>query len=309
MKRYGKQTVAAMLLLSSSLLMNPLPTLAAGYGVNVNGNLLADASGVMDGGQLMVPVRSLITAVGGTVTWGGSAERVTVAYNGTQMALWVGQHLAFQDGVPVWAPVAPYLANGRLMVPGHWMATRLGARVVFDGTNLVLTTVKPTTPPPGASVGALLNARYVFPYAQGAPYTAYSDTMGESRSYDGKTFTHEGTDIPAPLDTPIVAVAAGTIVRYGWNTLGGYRVTIQLADNPDYQFYYAHLNKYAPGLGIGVKVQAGQVLGYTGHTGEGPEGTEGNFITHLHFGIYGPGFKALDSYPYLKFWEQNKVAL
>jgi murein DD-endopeptidase MepM/ murein hydrolase activator NlpD len=248
----------------------------------------------------MVPVRPLITALGGTVTWDGSAERVTVTYNGAQMAMWVGQNLAFKDGVPVWAPVAPYVANGRMMVPGYWVATRLGAHVVFDGTNLLVTTQ--TAPPPAASVGALLNPKYVFPYAQGAPYSAYEDTMGAPRYYNGKSSTHEGTDILAPLDTPILAVAAGTIVRYGWNTLGGYRVTIQLADNPDYQFYYAHMNRYAPGLGIGVKVQAGQVLGYTGHTGEGPERTEGNFVTHLHFGIYGPGFNALDPYPDLKFW-------
>ncbi|MEW8977384.1 MAG: stalk domain-containing protein [Symbiobacterium sp.] len=150
---------------------------------------------------------------------------------------------------------------------------------------------------------------YVFPFPQGATYSGYTDTMGDSRWWNGETFGHEGTDIVSPKGTPIVAVASGKVVRYGWNTLGGYRVTVELDDHPGYYFYYAHLSGYAPGLYLGAHVKTGQLLGYVGSTGEGPEGTSGKFVDHLHFGIYDSDWKPMNSYLLLKYWEGNKAKL
>lgn len=262
----------------------------------------------------MVAVRPLVEALGGGVAWDDAHSQATVNFDGSQIAFWIGNTLVFQDGVALKAPVAPYLNRGRTMVPVWWLAVRLKAKVQFTGSTMMVETndersggaTGPGTRPDGSHL--LMKANYMFPFAQGVRYEQYYDTWGDGRSYQGRQFHHEGTDILAKKGTPIMAVAAGTVVRYGWNTLGGYRVTIQLDDAPGYTFYYAHLDRYAPGVYLGAHVRAGQLLGYVGSTGEGPERTEGKFVTHLHFGIYGPG-GAINPYPFLNYWEAHKPQL
>ncbi|MFZ5813834.1 MAG: stalk domain-containing protein [Bacillota bacterium] len=300
----------APLALALLLLLLPQAALAAGYSVVVNGRTVTDAQAELRSGQLMVSVRPFVEAMGGNVYWNSTAQMATISYKGSQLALWIGTHLGFQNGSKVWAPVAPYLRSGRTMVPAWWTAARLGAKVSYSNNTLYVNTgsTAPAPTPPTRPSHVLAKPGYVFPFPAGAAYQPYVDTMGDSRYWQGRQFPHEGTDILAARGTPIVAVASGTVVRYGWNTLGGYRVTIQLDDHPEYRFYYAHLDRYAPGLWEGARVKTGQLLGYVGSTGEGPERTEGKFVDHLHFGIYGPN-GAINPYSLLKYWEANKIRL
>ena len=118
-------------------------------------------------------------------------------------------------------------------------------------------------------------SHYVFPVDGGASYV---DTYGASRSdiYDG---WHHGDDLFAPLGTPVVAVARGTLSLVGWNKLGGWR--LWLTDNKGNSFYYAHLAGYASTILKHHKVEAGQVVGFLGRTGDAFTTTP-----HLHFEIH-----------------------
>lgn len=115
----------------------------------------------------------------------------------------------------------------------------------------------------------------------------FDDGYGEGRSYGGSR-SHEGIDIMPVSDDrkqiPVQSVSDGVVEQLGWLELGGYRVGIRTESG--LYFYYAHLERYAPGLQKGDGVQAGTLLGYMGDTGYGPEGTRGKFPVHLHFGIY-----------------------
>src|SRR5690606_7398953 len=95
---------------------------------------------------------------------------------------------------------------------------------------------------------------------------------------------HEGVDIFAPKGTPIYAAAGGTILSVGWNTYGGYRLTVKTDSST--AFYYAHMSAYNGTFQKGDTIRQGQLIGYVGNTGYGPEGTDGMFVPHLHFGIY-----------------------
>jgi murein DD-endopeptidase MepM/ murein hydrolase activator NlpD len=90
---------------------------------------------------------------------------------------------------------------------------------------------------------------------------------------------HEGQDIFAPKGTPIVSATSGYIYKIGENNLGGQTVSVIGAGGRVY--YYAHLDSYAPGIGVGDPVTTKTVLGYVGTTGNA-QGTP----PHLHFGVY-----------------------
>jgi len=89
--------------------------------------------------------------------------------------------------------------------------------------------------------------------------------------------THNAIDIAAPRGTPLVAVTDGTVTRKHWNALGGNTLYLTSADGR-YDYYYAHLDRYADGIEIGSRVRRGDVLGAVGSTGnaQGP---------HLHFQV------------------------
>ena len=87
-------------------------------------------------------------------------------------------------------------------------------------------------------------------------------------------------DLSAPMGTPIIAVADGTIGnRFGslgsgkGSRFAGLRMTLEGKGN---SYYYAHLSRFAGGIKPGARVKRGQVIGYSGSA---------NGVTHLHLGV------------------------
>ena len=101
----------------------------------------------------------------------------------------------------------------------------------------------------------------------------YSDSFGSPRADTG---WHHGIDIFAPMGTPLLAVADGTVFSVGWNNLGGNR--LWLRDKDGNEFYYAHLSAFSPLALNGLHVKAGAVLGFVGNSGDAI-----TTPTHLHF--------------------------
>ncbi len=151
---------------------------------------------------------------------------------------------------------------------------------------------------PPTDVSAPLSPKgYVFPV-----YTAssFSDTFGAARA---GVVWHHGQDIFAPLGTPLLAVADGTLFSVGWNDLGGYR--LWLRDRQGNQFYYAHLSAFSPLAVDGNEVKAGAVVGFVGNTGDAQ-----TTPYHLHFEIHPVGLLPLgydgvvNPMPYLLAWRR-----
>src|SRR5213078_368679 len=82
----------------------------------------------------------------------------------------------------------------------------------------------------------------------------------------------------APKGTEIVAVTDGVISFIGDQKLGGH--CIWLTTENGASFYYAHLDRWAPGLYEGMEVQSGDLIGFVGNTGNAK-----HTPSHLHFGI------------------------
>ncbi|TML45183.1 MAG: M23 family metallopeptidase [Actinobacteria bacterium] len=143
---------------------------------------------------------------------------------------------------------------------------------------------------------------YVFPVY--GPQADFADTFGAFRG-DVPGNWHHGDDIFAPLGTPVLACADGTIFSVGWNNVGGNR--LWLRDGQGNEFYYAHLSAYSPAAKNGSRVKAGEVVGFVGNTGDA-EGTP----YHLHFEVHPVAYLSLgydgavDPTPYLLAWQHQK---
>lgn len=98
--------------------------------------------------------------------------------------------------------------------------------------------------------------------------------------YRGDPFTgewefHNGIDLAAPKNTPIVAARDGQVTFAGYQAGGaGYYIWINHGDG--YRTIYMHMTRYI--VEEGQYVHAGDIVGYVGSTGY----STGN---HLHFGI------------------------
>jgi murein DD-endopeptidase MepM/ murein hydrolase activator NlpD len=159
------------------------------------------------------------------------------------------------------------------------------------------TPTTPTTYPPMSTNGspdAALLARFpgaIFPVV-GTFY--YTDDWQAPRV----GHLHQGNDVFATYGSPAVAVQNGVITNMSTDGLGGNALHV-LNDRGDY-FYYAHFSAFAPGIADGVRVQAGQTIGYVGQSGNA-QGTP----PHLHFEVHPGGGTPTNPYPYLNAWRAS----
>lgn len=133
----------------------------------------------------------------------------------------------------------------------------------------------------------------------GVPRSALRGNWGEARG--GGTRAHQGLDIMASANTPVIAAADGRVEKLFYSNGGGGITLYQRSSDGGWMYYYAHLAGYAAGIVEGRMLRAGETLGYVGDTGNAGAG---NY--HLHFGIarMAPGERwhqgtPVDPYPLL----------
>lgn len=76
---------------------------------------------------------------------------------------------------------------------------------------------------------------------------------------------HYGVDYGAPVGTPVMATADGTVVSASYGKASGNMVRLRHVRKME--TYYLHLSRFAKGIRSGVHVRQGQVIGYVGSTG------------------------------------------
>jgi LysM repeat protein len=142
--------------------------------------------------------------------------------------------------------------------------------------------------PPGARLERDVNA--VVPLealpVQGPCW--YGNTWHAPRGAGRK---HEGVDLITESGNYVYAVADGVLTKRAWDQPGlraGNAWWLTTADGT--YFFYAHLSDFAPGLRVGSRVRAGEIIGFVGNTGN-------SATAHLHFEIHPFGGEAINPYP------------
>ncbi|NJC33172.1 murein DD-endopeptidase MepM/ murein hydrolase activator NlpD [Sphingomonas jejuensis] len=111
----------------------------------------------------------------------------------------------------------------------------------------------------------------------GVSSAALVDTWGQSRA--GGARSHDAIDIMAPRGTAVLAARAGRVEKLFQSGDGGLTAYLRSSDGR-WVDYYAHLDRYRPGLAEGQTVPQGAAIGTVGSTGNAsPDGP------HLHFSV------------------------
>ena len=137
----------------------------------------------------------------------------------------------------------------------------------------------PSRPPPAAAapVGPLHSAvaGLLIPVVGVKPCDLL-DTFSQAK---GAGRTHDAIDIMAARGTPVVAASDGHVVKLFTSKPGG--LTVYEFDPLDkVVYYYAHLDRYAPGLVEGQLLQRGDLIGFVGSSGDASANAP-----HLHFEV------------------------
>lgn len=138
-----------------------------------------------------------------------------------------------------------------------------------EATKPTTTPVFGSSTPPSSVVNGI---KWILPCS----YSRVSSPYGYRIHPVYKTWKfHSGIDLSASSGTPIYATRSGTVTTAKYHYSAGNYVTINHGDG--FSSTYMHMTHYI--VGVGQRVEAGQIIGYVGSTGvsTGP---------HLHFALY-----------------------
>lgn len=164
--------------------------------------------------------------------------------------------------------------------------------------------------------GEIVEYPMVFPVV--GTYT-YWNSFWEPRSNG----PHQAVDIAADKMTPVVAVSAGTVTYVNWSTTPSDPnpnptrcCSVVVRHDDGWASWYIHLNNdnpgsddgqgwgVAPGIVVGARVGAGDLLGWVGDSGNAED-----TIPHLHMELFDPEGIPVDPYTALRASEGYQVCL
>lgn len=201
-------TIRRLLAIAVLLLLIPLPhaVAAADTAVTVlveDQPVSYDVAPAIVDGRVMVPLRFTLAALGASVDWHADQQKIYAYRGGIRLELTIGQRELLKNGKPIALDVAPYIDNGRTLVPLRAVAEGLQCQVDWDGdTRTVRIDPSPgalsTQAVQGGPTGGLLLVRQVPGGLLGAGATRLF------QSQDGRSWQ----EIPLPyVDSNIVDLA------------------------------------------------------------------------------------------------------
>ena len=92
--------------------------------------------------RTMLPIRIVAESLGGTVTWNGELQRVTIQKGADVILITIGADTAYVNGTAVKLDAAAFVENGRTYLPLRFISETLGAQVVWNEAEKTVTITK-----------------------------------------------------------------------------------------------------------------------------------------------------------------------
>ncbi|WP_019912437.1 copper amine oxidase N-terminal domain-containing protein [Paenibacillus sp. HW567] len=97
-----------------------------------------DTVPIVRGGNTLLPVSSIIKELGGNTAWSSKENKLTINLNERSVVLWLDQKKAMVNSVSKTLSTAPTVIEGRTMVPLRFLSEQLGIKIVWHGSNQVI---------------------------------------------------------------------------------------------------------------------------------------------------------------------------
>ncbi len=114
--------------------------------MEINGKKIEfDAAPMIKHNRTLVPIRAIIEAMGGKISWDPNERKVTIILDNKTIELWINKAQAVVNGETVWIDpnnheVVPIIVPpGRTMLPLRFILEELGATVNWNATTKTIT--------------------------------------------------------------------------------------------------------------------------------------------------------------------------
>lgn len=106
--------------------------------MTVNGNRLEIDPGrgtkpLAIGGRTILPIRAVVEALGGSISWNEGEGKITIARQNTVIEMWVDNKEMLVNGAAITNDVPPMIIGARTYVPVRFVAENLNCDVSWDG--------------------------------------------------------------------------------------------------------------------------------------------------------------------------------
>lgn len=100
-----------------------------------------DVAPVIRSDRAMLPIRFVVEALGGTVTWNQAQQSVTCVKGDSTITIYIGHPFALVNGNPVELDAPAFIENDRTYLPIRFVAENLDAAVTWDADTQEVTVV------------------------------------------------------------------------------------------------------------------------------------------------------------------------
>lgn len=97
------------------------------------GAIPLDAAPIIRDGHTLLPIRAVVEAIGGKVSWDAKTQKITLEKDGHIVILTLNKTAAFTDGRLTLMATAPIIENGRTLCPLRFVTESLDCTVEWNG--------------------------------------------------------------------------------------------------------------------------------------------------------------------------------
>jgi uncharacterized repeat protein (TIGR02543 family) len=105
--------------------------------------VILEAAPIILNSRTLLPIRAVVEAVGGTIAWDASTQKVTIVQNDKTLVLWIDRNVATLNGQSVNIDsdpkVVPIIMSGRTLLPLRFVAETLAMDVQWNAATRTVT--------------------------------------------------------------------------------------------------------------------------------------------------------------------------